>query len=115
MTTTRPAPTCQAALVLFRRHNLTGAAAALDSLGYIDQHTGHHDQAVHHYRQALTLCRAHGNTYFAANTLDRLGHAHVALGERVAAEAVWQEALELYRTQGRDHDAERVQVHLATP
>ncbi|WP_238413220.1 hypothetical protein [Saccharothrix deserti] len=67
---------------------------------------------MHHYRQALTQFRDLDNTYNAADTLDRLGHPHVALGQHDQARAVWEEALELYRAQHRTEDAERAQRQL---
>ena len=104
---------CQAALVLHRHHhNPDGLASTLDSLGYIDHHSGHHRQAIDHYRQALTLFRDLGNTYETANTLDHLGHPHVALGQTGQARTVWREALKLYRAQGRHDDVDRVQHQL---
>ncbi|QUQ64764.1 AfsR/SARP family transcriptional regulator [Kutzneria sp. CA-103260] len=103
---------CQAALAL--HHHPHGEAETLDSLGYIDHHTGHHHQAIHHYQRALTLLRGLGDTYNSADTLDRLGHPRAALGQHEQARTVWREALELYRQQGRDEDAERVQRQLDT-
>ena len=41
-----------------------------------------------------------------------LGHSHVALGQREQARTVWREALELYRQQGREEDAARVEQQL---
>jgi tetratricopeptide (TPR) repeat protein len=91
---------CQAALTLHRHHhNPDGEAATLDSLGYIAHHTGDHHQAL-------------GDAYQVAYTLDRVGHPHAALGQHEQARTVWREALELYRDQGRDADAERVQRQL---
>jgi len=106
---------CQAALVLYRRiDHAEGEAATLDSLGYIEQHTDGHRQAVDHYQQALILRRSIGNTYSCASTLDSLGHPHVALGQHEEARAAWQQALELYQEQGRDTDAARVRRQLAS-
>ncbi|MEU4445421.1 tetratricopeptide repeat protein [Actinosynnema sp. NPDC050801] len=105
---------CLAALTLHRHHHDTvGEAATLDSLGHIDHHSGHHRQAIHHYRQALTGRRLLGDTAEVAGTLDRLGHPHAALGQTEEARAVWGEALELYRNQGRHDDAQRVQEQLS--
>lgn len=89
-----------------------GESATLDSLGYIAHHTGDHHQALDHYHHALTLRRTLGAAYSVAGTLDSVGHPHAALGQYEQARAVWREALELYRDQGRDADAERVQHQL---
>ena len=82
------------------------------NLGYIDFHTGHHDEAVQYYRQALSLKRSLGHVDEYADTLDKLGHPHVALGQHDQARSVWSEALELYRQQGRFEDADRVRRQL---
>jgi nucleoside phosphorylase/tetratricopeptide (TPR) repeat protein len=104
---------CRAALTLYRHHHdPDGEAAALDSLGLIAYHAGDHRQALDHYRQALTLYGAHGNTYGVADTLDRMGNSHSACKQPEQARVVWLAALKLYREQGRDSDAERVQQHL---
>ena len=52
------------------------------------------------------------SSYDSADTLDNLGHPHAALGQHEHARAVWRQALELYRRQGRAEDAERVQRQL---
>jgi tetratricopeptide (TPR) repeat protein len=102
---------CQAALTL-NKHHPASAAATLDSLGYIEYHTGHHHEAVEYYEQAAAACRSLGYTYQSALTLDRLGHPYAALGQNEHARAVWQQAIELYRQQGRFEDAERTQQQL---
>jgi len=49
---------CQTALALQRQHRYaTGEAATLHTLGYVEHHTGHHQQAI-------------GNTSQSAQTLD---------------------------------------------
>jgi hypothetical protein len=65
-----------------------------------------------HYLQALVLYRTLGYVYEVANTLDNIGHPHTALGQHCEAREAWQVALELYREQGRDDDAARVQRQL---
>ncbi|MEZ0113924.1 DNA-binding SARP family transcriptional activator/Tfp pilus assembly protein PilF [Catenulispora sp. EB89] len=85
-----------------------GEAAALDTLGYIAHRTGHHHNAITCYRRALTIRRMLYDTSHSANTVEALGHPHAALGEHQQAHALWRKALELYRQQGRDHDADRV-------
>jgi tetratricopeptide (TPR) repeat protein len=104
---------CQAALTLHQHHhNHAGEASTLDSLGYIDRHTGHHTHAINHYHHALTVFRNLGNTYDTATSLDGLGHSHIALGQTEQARAVWREALQLYQEQGRLDDAARAQRQL---
>jgi tetratricopeptide (TPR) repeat protein len=104
---------CQAALALHRQqHNTVGEAHTLDSLGFIDHHSGHHQQAVDYYRQALVLFDKLADTARAADTLDRLGHPHTALNQYEQAHTTWQKAVKLYRQQGRDSEAERVQQQL---
>lgn len=103
---------CQAALDLLPSGDSNSKANYLDSLGYIEHRTGHHDLAVERYQQALSLFRALGADSDCADTLDNLGHPYTALGQRERARAVWRQALELYRRQGRGEDAERVQRQL---
>lgn len=104
---------CRAALALFEDHeDVDGQAQTLDSLGYIDHHSGRHHDAIRHYGRAISLYRDLDNAYETADTLDRLGHPHIALGHTDQALAVWREALELYRRQGRDQEAEQVQRQL---
>jgi hypothetical protein len=47
-----------------------------------------------------------GDTHEVANTLDGIGHPHVALGEHGRAHAVWREALKLCWEEARDIDAD---------
>ncbi|MGC0344232.1 ATP-binding protein [Streptomyces sp. SLBN-8D4] len=104
---------CQAALALFQHHrDVAGQAQTLDSLGYIDHHSGHHHDAIQHYLQAISLYRELDNTFDTAETLDRLGYPHAALGQHDQARVVWREARDLYRQQGRDQEAERMERQL---
>ena len=104
---------CEAALVLHRRlHHQAGEAGALDSLGFIEHGSGNHARAIDHYRAAITLLHELDYSYHLPTTLDALGHPHAALGEYEQARAVWLEALELYREQGRDGEATRLRQRL---
>jgi tetratricopeptide (TPR) repeat protein len=104
---------CQAALTLHQHHHdPDGEATAWDSLGYVAHHTGHHHRAIDNYNRALILRRNLAHTPRTADTLAALGHPHAALGHYHDVRAVWQEALQLYQEQGRDHDVERVQQQL---
>jgi hypothetical protein len=49
-----------------------------------------------------------GNTYFVANTLERLSETHTAPGQHAAAALARQRALTLYLAQHRTLEAERL-------
>ena len=107
---------CQKALVLQRLlHDEGSEAIALDSLGYIDHRLGRHAEAVGHYRQSVALLRTVGDVYQLAATLEALGHPYRALNRLADARAVWTEAIELYQTQQRMEDAERLRRSLCSP
>ncbi|MEV0682012.1 tetratricopeptide repeat protein [Actinosynnema sp. NPDC050436] len=102
----------EAAVGLHRRDDdRFGEVEMLDSLGESTRLAGR-PGAVEHHRQALVLHRQHGITSFGTDSLDKLGHAHLAEGDRDAARAAWQEALERYQDQHRLNDATRVQQQL---
>ena len=102
---------CEAALLLHREQgNRDGEANTLDSLGRLSSDV----EAVRHYEGALALYRELGNTHDEADTLDRLAERHLALGDRVRAEARWREALALYQAQFRDADGDRVRRRLGS-
>ncbi|NUT49127.1 MAG: tetratricopeptide repeat protein, partial [Saccharothrix sp.] len=86
-----------------------------DSLGFFALRTGDHLLAIDDSHQALVLYRHAGNAYQVAELLDNMGHPYAALGRHDRARTVWQEALELYREQGRDADAERLRRLSTTP
>ena len=101
---------CLAALARHRRRQDPGnIAITLDSLGFIDHHTGRHAAAVEYYREAVGLLRERADIYQLGETLEAIGHPYLALGRRDQAREVWQEALELYETQRRTDLAKRAQ------
>ena len=89
-------------VVLFARRTLADIA----------RQTGHYGQAVRGYRQILLSMRSVGHDDACAETLDELGHIHVAGGQLDEARAAWAEALTLYRQLGRVQNADRVRLHL---
>ncbi|MEV4049621.1 tetratricopeptide repeat protein [Amycolatopsis sp. NPDC049688] len=104
---------CTRALRLQRQHNdHTGQASTLSILGASADATGHHHIALDRYTEALTLFRETDNTHQVAETLEHLARTHSKLDQSDQEHAVLREALELYRQQGRDADARRIQRQL---
>jgi tetratricopeptide (TPR) repeat protein len=96
-----------------RRHR-TAVAAILDSLGHLAQATGRHPAAVEHYEQTVSLLRCLGDTYNLAGALERLGDSRAALDDPASARQARDEAMTLYRQQGRNDDVRRVAANLDT-
>lgn len=82
------------------------------ALGYLAQRTGRHRRALDRYRQAVALLREIGNAHGEADTLVRLGEAHLALGDRRQARTTWQQALHLYEAQNRTDHGDHVRRQL---
>jgi tetratricopeptide (TPR) repeat protein len=110
--------TCEAALALLRQHpadeRQNSEPGTLDSLGYIAHHLGDYDQALDHYRQALSIQRAQGALFKEAEVLDHIAETHLAQRHPDQARDAWKQALELYHSQHRLTDAERVSHRLAS-
>ncbi|WP_406629963.1 AfsR/SARP family transcriptional regulator [Amycolatopsis sp. WGS_07] len=105
---------CERANLLFTQHrDREGQMVTLHSLGYIAHRDGRDAQAIDHYQQAIALCRDIGRTYTEADILEHLGHAYAALGRHGDAHRIWDQALDLYRTQHRVAPAHRLEKHLA--
>jgi tetratricopeptide (TPR) repeat protein len=85
----------------------------LDSLGYIDEHSGRLTDAVGWYRRAVTVFGDDGDMYNVASTLIQLGRAYVASHASADARAAWQQALQLCRAQNRATEADRLAELLA--
>jgi tetratricopeptide (TPR) repeat protein/transcriptional regulator with XRE-family HTH domain len=107
---------CQAALALLRQHPTSdgryGESASLDSLGYIAYHLHEYGQALDYYHQALTICRAQGQSFDEADVLDHIAETRLAQHDVEAARDAWKQALELYDGQHRLADARRVSQRL---
>jgi len=73
--------------------NRYGEATTWDSIGYIQQHLGHINDAVECYQHALEFYRQIGHRYGEAETLRHLGDLHHAAGDPHAARATWKLAL----------------------
>jgi len=93
---------CAQAVALCRAFDYhDGRAAAHDSLAHIAHTTGALHRAVGHYRHAIRLRRLLGDGYEEADALVSLGRVHQALDRPAEASTAWQQALALYRAQGR--------------
>jgi DNA-binding SARP family transcriptional activator len=104
---------CEQALALYRKHgDRDGEASTLDSLGYITLRAGEPARAIDYYGDALALRRDLGQTYDQADNLVMLGDAYAALGDRENADTALREALDLYRTQRRTAEADRIERKL---
>ena len=86
-------------------------AEALNQLGWYLAQLGEFDPAR---IRCLAVLASLGDFFHTADALDTLGHPHAALGERDQARTVWRQARELYRQQGREQAADRVQRQLDT-
>ncbi|BCJ68440.1 ATP-binding protein [Polymorphospora rubra] len=86
-------------------------ASAWHSLGYSHHRLGDHHQALTCYHQALGRFRQAGDDHLAGLILTDLGDAHSCLGDTVAAERAWREALTLLDNV-RHQDAEKVRARL---
>jgi DNA-binding SARP family transcriptional activator len=105
---------CETALALCRRNqDRYGEADTLDSLGALASHTGRHTTALDHYTAALAAWCNLDNTYRQADTLTAVGETHATMGQPDAAREAWQEAADLYDSQGRAEDADRVRRQIA--
>jgi DNA-binding SARP family transcriptional activator/tetratricopeptide (TPR) repeat protein len=90
-----------------------GKADTFELLGYLADQQGDHHQAIAYYLQALELYREEGNITVIAGVHDRLGHAHLGLGDRETARRTWQQALAQYQSLRREVDVERMREQLA--
>ncbi|MGW6281827.1 BTAD domain-containing putative transcriptional regulator [Kribbella sp. NPDC055071] len=107
-------PYCQEAVDIFlAAGDPSGEAVATDSLAYIAHHDGRYEEAAERYKHAIRLFRETGSPYYLANSLERLGHTELALGDPDAARAEWQEAVELLKPQRRQEDIERIEQNLS--
>src|SRR4051794_30695247 len=87
-------PFCQHALTLQRQNgDRQGAAATLDSLGYIHRQLGRHDEAIRSYQQAIGLFDELGDRYEMADTLANLGDTYAAADDTDSARTAWQRAM----------------------
>ncbi|MFC0439809.1 BTAD domain-containing putative transcriptional regulator [Kutzneria buriramensis] len=100
---------CERALELTKQQDRAGQHGVLDSLGYIARGLGDNVKALGYYEQALTLNRELGNTFEQPRILESIGGLRQKVGDPTRARQTWIEARQIYTTQGRLNDVERVQ------
>ncbi|MEV8443321.1 tetratricopeptide repeat protein [Actinosynnema sp. NPDC051121] len=91
--------------------NPYGVAEAAACLGYIDHMSGHPDQAVAHYQEAVRGFHSLKNTYKEADAMASLGDAY-AVVDLAAARAQWRRALDLYTAQNRTAQVDSIVAKL---
>lgn len=100
---------CESALALHERHgNRSGQVGTLDNLGTIALRTGRPTDAIAWHTKALMMCEELGDAYLEARVLERLAEALEQHGEAERAAAAGQAALELFTSQHRTTDVERL-------
>jgi tetratricopeptide (TPR) repeat protein len=86
-------PFCDRALALHRQiGDRQGAAATLDSLGYIHRQLGRYDEAIRCYRQAVDLFDEFGDRYEMADTVAKLGDSSASADDPDEARLAWERA-----------------------
>ncbi|MET9627639.1 BTAD domain-containing putative transcriptional regulator [Lentzea sp. NPDC006480] len=107
-------PYCEKSLAEHRRIDChPGIASALDSLGYVAMQQGDTESAVRYYLDAVALYEQIGSPGLASEPWQALGDAHEAAGDLEAARKAWLTALELFRSQRRTTDADRLEEKLS--
>jgi class 3 adenylate cyclase/predicted ATPase len=75
-------------------------AASQRHLGLIEYYAGNHDQARHHFAQALELYRETGDRQGESATINNLGGANFEMGEHAQAKNYYSQSLQLSREIG---------------
>ena len=102
---------CESALEL--NGDTSGRVGTLDNLGTIALRTDAPADAIARYTEALALCDEVDDRYLEARILEHLGEALQRHGEPARAAQAWQSALELFASQHRAADADRLRTRLA--
>ncbi|MET9630870.1 BTAD domain-containing putative transcriptional regulator [Lentzea sp. NPDC006480] len=89
-----------------------GEAHTTDSLGYVLNATGRHEESLPLFHRSIELLRRLGNEQYEARTLDHLGDALHALGQADDARESWRRAEELHRATDRPDLADAVRAKL---
>lgn len=101
---------CEQALAEHRTIDCqSGIASAWDSLGYIAMKQGDTAASVRYYEEAVGQYEKIGSPGLSTESRRQLGNAYAAAGDLDAARKAWLTALELYRSQRRTADADRVE------
>ena len=105
---------CEAALASLRRHGDTdGEAHALAYLGLIAHCTGRQKVALDLLVRCIQGLQQVGDTSNLAPALGLTGEVLVTVGRNEQARTAWRLAIDLFRAQGREANAEAIKQRLA--
>lgn len=100
---------CESALALHVANgNGGGELATLQTLGFIASCAGRHGEAIAHYSRALRLCHQQSNHFAEALIVEQLADEQLTQGHRAEAVDGLRHAHDLYSSQNRLKEAERV-------
>ncbi|WP_232014093.1 tetratricopeptide repeat protein [Glycomyces terrestris] len=95
---------CLEALAVHRSVGPDRASDAyiLHGVGYAHTHLGRHREAADYYRQSAALLERDDDRRYLAPTLEHLGDAEAAAGDRSAARAAWAKGASVFRRLGEE-------------
>ena len=98
-----------------RSANATTQRLYLGKLGYLSLVTGYYQDAVDYYHAALDVDVPFAHDPLARpGYLERLGQAYRDLGDLVSATQAWQDAIVLYKAEGKQDDVRRIEEQIST-
>ncbi|MEU4526358.1 tetratricopeptide repeat protein [Amycolatopsis sp. NPDC024027] len=105
---------CERALELHSAHgNVSGQASTLDALGHIACRDGRLDQAVEHFAAAARQAKQLGNVFAEAECTEHLADVLARQGDAEKAHRMLRVAYDLFQSQHRIDDADRVRARLS--
>ncbi|GAA0638937.1 hypothetical protein GCM10010174_71150 [Kutzneria viridogrisea] len=105
---------CERALALHSAHgNVSGQVSTLDALGHIARRDGRMDQAAEHFTAAVRQAKQLGNVFAEAEYTEHLADVLAHQGDAEKAHQMLRVAYDLFLSQHRMGDADRVRVRLS--
>ncbi|MDX3663079.1 tetratricopeptide repeat protein [Streptomyces sp. ID05-26A] len=104
---------CEQALALHSAHgNVSGQVSTLDALGHIARRDGRLDLAAEHFAAAVRQAKKLGNLFAEAESAEHLADVLAQQGDAEKARQMLRAAYELFLSQHRVGDADRVRGRL---